>query len=446
MDTATTNSVNRVTSRGLIISAPASGCGKTTLTLALLRLLTSQNLNVASFKVGPDYIDPAFHAAATGGTSHNVDPWGMRSETCATALTAAARGADLVIGEGMMGLFDGADGEEGSTAELAAILGLPVVLIVDAGAQAASAGALIRGFRDYRANVKVAGVIFNRVGGEAHAKTLREACMPLNVPVLGMMPWDERLTLPERHLGLIQAGEIDELGSFLEVASDIVEQHVNVEALLRSASAIDTAASNCGSSVSPLGQRIAVAQDAAFAFVYEHVVDGWRGAGSEILPFSPLAEEGVPKGADSIYLPGGYPELHAGTISGNPTFLNGLREAAERRLPVYGECGGYMVLGEALIDADGLCHSMAGLLPVVTSFAAPVMHIGYRALTVATDSVLGLSGTVFRGHEFHVCRTVTEDKSAPLFAARDIRGEEETFLGCVRGSVMGSFAHLIDRA
>ena len=435
-----------MTARGLIIGAPASGCGKTTVTLALLRHLSNAGLRVGSFKVGPDYIDPAFHAAASGQPCGNLDPWGMRPATLGAILEAAARHAELIIGEGVMGLFDGADGETGSTADLAAGLGLPVVLVVDVGAQAASAGALVRGFAGHRADVQVAGVIFNRVGGALHAETLRDACRPLGVPVLGMVPWVDDLTLPERHLGLIQVEETAGLEEFLETAAGIVGGHVDVEALSRLASPIPRADETDAPPLVPLGQRIAVARDTAFAFAYDHVLEGWRSAGCEILPFSPLAGEGVPAGADAIYLPGGYPELHAEAIAANHAFLNGLRDAAARHLPVYGECGGYMVLGEALIDAAGARHPMAGLLPVVTSFAERQMHIGYRTLELASDTALGASGTTFRGHEFHVSSVVSEEAAEPLFVARDVRGGNEAAMGCVSGSVTGSFAHVIDRA
>jgi len=435
-----------MTARGLIIAAPSSGCGKTVVTLALLRHLSDSGLPVGSFKVGPDYIDPAFHAAATGQPCRNLDPWGMRPQTLNATLDAVAQGAGLVIGEGVMGLFDGAVGEAGSTADLAAGLGLPVVLVVDVGAQAASAGALVRGFVNHRADVRVMGIIFNRVGGAAHAETLREACRPLGVPVLGMVPWTDDLTLPERHLGLVQAAETGDLETFLASAAEIVGRHVDIGELHRLAVPVAVADGINAPPIAPLGQRTAVARDAAFAFIYDHVLEGWRNAGCEILTFSPLAGESVPDGADAVYLPGGYPELHAGVIAVNQAFLDDLRDIAARQLPIYGECGGYMVLGEALIDAAGVRHPMAGLLPVVTSFAERRMHIGYRMLTVATESPLGSHATAFRGHEFHFAGIVTEDTSAPLFQASDVRDGNEAPMGCVRGSVMGSFAHLIDRA
>ena len=428
------------------MAAPASGCGKTVITLALLRHLSNTGLAVGSFKVGPDYIDPAFHAVATGRPCRNLDSWGMRPATLSTTLAAATGNADLVIGEGVMGLFDGAEGEAGSTADLAAALGLPVVLVVDVGAQAASAGALIRGFANHRADVHVTGIIFNRVGGALHAETLREACRPLGVPVLGLVPWTDDMILPERHLGLVQAEETTGLEEFLETAAGIVERHVDVAELSRLASPIPQAKGSDAPPVTPLGQRIAVARDAAFAFAYDHLLEGWRLDGCEICAFSPLAGEGVPEGSDALYLPGGYPELHAGAIAANQKFIDDLRAAADRTVPIYGECGGYMVLGEALIDADGERHSMAGLLPVVTSFAERQMHIGYRLLELASDTPLGARGTAFRGHEFHFSSGMSEAASGPLFVARDVRGGNEVSIGCVHGTVMGSFAHLIDRA
>lgn len=443
---------------GLVLAAPASGSGKTTVTLALIRALARAGVRVASAKAGPDYIDPAFHAAAGGRACINLDGWAMPAPLLSTLAAGLATNADVVLCEGVMGLLDGAvaPGQpghapltDGSTAALAARLGWPVVLVVDAKGMAASAGAIVRGFRDARADVTVAGVIFTRAGPGAHADTLRAAVAALapGVPVLGVLPRSSDLALPSRHLGLVQAGEHPDLEAFLERAADLAEAHIDLAALRAVARrAVMGPALAPAVMLPPPGQRIAVARDQAFAFVYPALLDGWRGAGAEVLPFSPLADEAPAADADAIYLPGGYPELHAGALAGAGRFMGGVRAAARRGAFVFGECGGYMVLGRGLEDADGRRHAMAGLLPVETSFARPRLHLGYRAVATLAATPFGPAGTRLRGHEFHYAETVREAGTGPagaLFSVRDARGRDLGPVGRRAGSVAGSFLHLI---
>ena len=476
---------------GIVIGAPASGSGKTTVTLALLRHLRERGVRVGSLKVGPDYIDPAFHAAAGGRACLNLDPWAMRESTFAAAVSAASEESELVIAEGVMGLFDGATADEGSTADVAAALGWPVVLVVDASAMAASAAAVVHGFASYRSDVAIAGVIYNRVGSDRHAELLVEATAKTGLPVLGCLRRNAALALPDRHLGLVQASEHPDLERFLTDAARAVGKEVDVDALLglaRSGSPEtkaepagpgpddagrgsrhrrpagparrDTAGSDLplagpsaatagsGGSVASLpviGQRIAVARDEAFAFAYPLVLDGWHCAGAEILPFSPLADEGPAEEADSVYLPGGYPELHAGRLAGAGRFIEGLRAAAARGAVVYGECGGYMVLGESLVDADGESHAMAGLLPLATTFADRGLTLGYRSVRNLSNGPLGGAGTGYRGHEFHYARVLREGGNEALFRCADARGRDLGPAGRRIGRIMGSFVHLIDR-
>lgn len=431
----------------LVIAAPASGSGKTVLTLALLRCLHNRGVAVASFKVGPDYIDPAFHSAASGRACINFDSWAMRPETLAALAAELGGTADLIIGEGVMGLFDGAASGDGSTADLAAAMGWPVILVVDVRGQAASAAALVSGFAGFRANIQIAGVIFNRTGSAHHERLLRDAMAPLAIPVLGCVPRRAELTLPDRHLGLVQAGEHGDLESFLEAAARIVGDYVDIHALASLArSGRFDSASGPAQPLPPLGQRIAVARDAAFAFSYPSVLEGWQRQGSEILPFSPLAGEAPDGSADAIYMPGGYPELHAGRLAAATGFLDGLRAAAEGGASVYGECGGYMVLGEVLVDGDGVGHAMAGLLALETSFAEPRLHLGYRQVRLTAGCALGARDSAFRGHEFHYATILSENGAAPLFACRNAQNTDLGSVGSRSGTVMGSFVHLIDRA
>ncbi len=434
---------------GLIIAAPASGAGKTTVTLGLLRALAGAGVAVAPAKVGPDYIDPAFHAAAAGRPCRNLDPWAMRSRTLGGEIAALDRGASLVLCEGVMGLFDGAGAAGlGSTAELARLTGWPVVLVVGVGGQGQSVAALIEGFAGHRADVPVAGVIFNRVGGPGHLRLLTEAtarAVP-GIARLGGLPTMPGLALPERHLGLVQAAEHPELDRFIDAAAAAVGAHLDLDGLRRLARPTGLVGGPAGAPLPPLGQSIAVAADAAFGFAYGAVLDGWRAEGASLSRFSPLADQAPEDSADAVYLPGGYPELHAGRLAGNARFLDGLRHAAARGAVLFGECGGYMVLGRGLVDADGGRHTMAGLLPLETSFANPRLHLGYRQAVTADDGPLGPAGAGFRGHEFHYASVVSEAPGAPLFDCTDAEGRRLGPAGRVAGRVAGSFIHLIDRA
>jgi cobyrinic acid a,c-diamide synthase len=432
---------------GLIIASPASGSGKTVVTLALLRALRAAGLSVASFKVGPDYIDPMFHARASGRRCVNLDSWAMRIETLAGLTDDLGKDAELVIGEGVMGLFDGAADGRGSTADLASLFDLPVILVVDARGMAASAAALVEGFTRHRDDVEVAGVMFNRVGSEAHATILRRACDDrFAQPVLGCLPRDPALELPERHLGLVQADELPALDDFLETAAAFVAERVDLNRLRRIARPFGLGLYGPPARpLRPFGQRIAVARDQAFAFAYPAVLEGWRTAGAELFFFSPLAAEAPDPGADAVYLPGGYPELHAGTLAANRTFVEGMRAAADRGAFVYGECGGFMVLGEQLIDRQGQSHPMADLLPIVSSFAEPRLHLGYRRMRLLGRSPLGQPGASYRGHEFHYAQLVQPGAAPRLFEVTDAIDRSLGQAGAQAGNVCGSFLHLIDR-
>ncbi|MFU8776357.1 MAG: cobyrinate a,c-diamide synthase [Roseovarius sp.] len=420
--------------RGLILAAPSSGAGKTTLTLALLRLLSREGLHVRGAKSGPDYIDPRFHEAACGAPCPNLDAWAMTPER----LRSLASGDGLLIIEGAMGLFDGAppDGR-GAVADLARHLNLPVVLVVDAGRMAGSIAPLVAGFASFDARVRVSGVMLNNVGSERHEAMLRRALAPLGLPVLAALRRNPALAQPSRHLGLVQAVERPDLDQFLDTAADALSATLDRAALLALASPLPKATTS--PRLPPPAQTIAVAQDRAFGFAYAHMLADWRAAGAEIRPFSPLANDPVPE-ADFIFLPGGYPELHAGQLAANTTFMQSLKNAAQTT-DIYGECGGYMVLGEGLIDATGTQHAMAGLLPLETSFATRRLHLGYRTLTATQGPFPG----TWAAHEFHYATTLRADGPA-LFTAKDAEGTQLSPMGLHLGQVSGSFAHLIDRA
>ena len=433
---------------GLLISAPSSGTGKTTLMLGLLAELRAQGVTVQPFKSGPDYIDPAFHTAASGRASFNLDSWSMDLDTI-HGLIGNAAGADLILAEGSMGLFDGvalpgACGN-GASADIAALMNWPVVLVLDAGGAAQSVAATALGFKTFRPDVRLAGVVLNRVASPRHETLIRVGMDAVGIPVLGALPRRKEIELPERHLGLVQAGEQENLPAILAEAAAFVAAHLDLDALREAAGGARDAALDPAAVVPP-GQRIALAQDDAFAFVYPHLLAGWRAAGATVVPFSPLADQAPDPGADVCWLPGGYPELHAGRLAAAETFRAGLQEFARTR-PVHGECGGYMAMGAGLVDKDGARHRMAGLLGLETSFEKRKFHLGYRKATLHAAMPGMASGARLRGHEFHYA-TILAEPDAPLARITDSNDAEVAETGSVRtfedgGRATGTFFHLI---
>ena len=421
-------------SRGLILAAPSSGSGKTTLTLGLLRALKQRGVAVRGAKSGPDYIDPRFHEAACSAPCMNLDAWAMPPER----IKALAAGPDLLLIEGAMGLFDGAPpAGKGATADLARLLALPVLLIIDAARMAQSVAPLVAGFAGHDPDVQIAGILLNNVGSDRHASMLRRSLQDSGIPVLGAVTRTAGLSHPSRHLGLVQAGERADLEPYLDAVADVVGQALDLDRLLALAAPLPAANSTPG--LAPPAQRIAVASDQAFAFAYPHLLADWRRAGAELSFFSPLADQ-APDPADMILLPGGYPELHAGRLAAATTFRSALTKAAQNTA-IYGECGGYMALGQTLTDAEGQTHAMLGLLPLHTSFASPKLHLGYRNLTADSGPFRGN----FTAHEFHYATTLRAD-GTPLFQASDAEAKPLPPMGLIAGRVCGSFAHIIDAA
>jgi cobyrinic acid a,c-diamide synthase len=433
----------RTRQRSLIIAAPRSGSGKTTVTLALAAAFQRRGLTVAVAKSGPDYIDPAFHAAATGRPAFNLDSWAMPATVLDGLLSQAAEDADLVLIEASMGLFDGAGpkGQAGRAADLAARWDLPVVLVLDVSGQSQTAAATARGFIGYEPGVTIGGVILNRVGSPKHEAGIRPAMEAIGLPVLGSLLRDATLALPERHLGLVQAEETTDLAVRIARLADVAETRFDLDAILALGAPVPPDAETVPA-IMPPGQRIAVARDAAFSFLYPHLLAGWRQAGAEISTFSPLADEPPPECCDACWLPGGYPELYGAQLAAADRFKAGLRGFAETR-PVHGECGGYMVLGSALTDAAGRSHSMAGLLDHETSFARRKLHLGYRRAELIADGPLGQARIALRGHEFHYATVSAVGTDAPFVQLADAHGTLLGPAGSRRGRVTGSFFHLI---
>lgn len=437
-----------MTARGLIVAAPKSASGKTTVTLGLLAALRRKGVAVRPAKAGPDYIDAAFHAAAAGVAGFNLDSWAMPPPLLDALVAEGARDCDMLVVEGVMGLFDGVPGPIGRTgavADLAARFALPVLLVLDVSGQSQSAAAVVRGFTLHDPRVRIAGVILNRVGSERHRALVADAIAATGVRVLGSLPRDETMRLPERHLGLVQAGEHDDLAARIDRLSDFVERHVDLAAVIACASPIRIEAAHAHPALAPPGQRIALARDAAFTFVYAHLIDDWRKAGAEIATFSPLADEPPPESCDVCWLPGGYPELHAGALAAAERFRRGLARFAQTR-PVHGECGGYMVLGEGIEDAEGKTHAMVGLLGHATSFAKRKLHLGYREARLLADSPIGAAGSIVRGHEFHYATMSEPGNDEPLVDLADSQGAPIGAHGGRRGHVTGTFFHAIAAA
>nr|WP_241503132.1 cobyrinate a,c-diamide synthase [Komagataeibacter melaceti] len=433
--------------RGLMIAAPRSGSGKTTLTLAILAALRRRGIAVRGAKTGPDYIDPAFHEALTGHASPNLDSWAMPASLLDTIMAQAAHGGELLVTEASMGLFDGLLGPEnarGAPSDIAARYALPVILVVDISGQGQSAAAVALGFARLDPSVRIAGVILNRVGSPRHAAMATQAITATGIPVLGAFGRDAGLQMPERHLGLVQAREHDGLAELAERLATQAERDLDLDAILACAAApaFTSPAPHAMTALPPPGQRIAVANDAAFSFVYAHIVAGWRAAGAELHPFSPLNDEGPAQDCDACWLPGGYPELHAGRLAAATGFHHALASFATTR-PVHGECGGFMVLGQSLTDAAGQTHRMTGLLGHATSFAKRRMNLGYRAATLRHDCAIGRAGTTLRGHEFHYATVTDAGDDAPLADMRDGYGAERGMGGARRGHVSGTFFHIL---
>ena len=420
--------------RGLLVAAPSSGSGKTTVTLGLLRALKQRGVDVTAAKSGPDYIDPAFHRAACGKVSVNLDAWAMPAERL--RCLANRQDGDLLIVEGAMGLFDSASDGTGSAADLAETLGIPVILVIDAARHGQTAAVIAQGLARHREDVHIAGVILNNVGSVRHSNLLCDAFERVGIAVFGELPAQRALELPSRHLGLVQAMEIDKLDDVIDRIAVLIKECAELEAIDRAAQTIKPSGSeprHCPS----LGRNIAIAHDAAFAFSYPHMLEDWRLQGVDINFFSPLADEPPDEKCDAIFLPGGYPELHAEILANARNFRDGMYQSRIHGAHIYGECGGFMVLGESLIDRLGQAHPMLGMLPLETSFATRRRYLGYR-------HIRRQCGEIWRGHEFHYATITRQGDTKALFDVRASNVQQFTPSGMLSGNVSGSFIHLIN--
>ncbi len=442
--------------RGLLIAGTASGVGKTTVALAIMAALRRRGLVVQPFKCGPDFLDTGHHTRICGRGSRNLDTWMLSKEANQDVLRNAAQGADGVIAEGMMGLFDGKSGdtETGSSAEIAKLLKLPVVLVVDAAKSARSSAAVVLGFELFDPELPLAGVILNRVAGERHFAMLQTAIQAAcRTRVLGWLPREQTIAIPERHLGLHGAADTSSAEAAASAATQIdalaalAEAHFDLDSLL---------ALQCGLEFGGVPSdvrvdteeavRIGVASDPAFSFYYEDNLDLLRQHGAEIVPFSPMNDSWLPDGLDALYLGGGYPELYGKQLSRNRNMLDSVRAFAASGRPVYAECGGMIYLSDKLDDAAGAVYPMAGVLPLAFEMTNSLVQFGYVTVEFTEDCLLGRRGTVVRGHSFHYSRLIAPAGMATSYRVHySISGKEE-LEGFQKHNVLASYIHLHFRA
>jgi cobyrinic acid a,c-diamide synthase len=439
--------------RGMLIAGTASGVGKTTVSLAIMAGMRRRGLVVQPFKCGPDFLDTSHQTRICGRAARNLDTWMLSTDANREVLEGGARRADVVVAEGMMGLFDGKSGasEIGSSAEIAKLLQLPVVLVVDAGKSARSVAAVVLGFEKFDTQLQLAGVILNRVAGQRHFEMLKDAIESSCVTkILGWLPAEPSVAIPERHLGLHGAEEqsAECLKELIDAFASLAEKHLNLDALVDLQCGLDMMSGKsawlANSRISDV-VRIGVPSDRAFSFYYEDNLDLLLDCGAEIVRFSPMKDVALPAGLDALYLGGGYPELHARELSRNRQMLEQVREFSASGRPIYAECGGMLYLGESL-SVDGENYPMAGVLPIGGKMTGKLVRFGYATVEFTEDCLLGNKGGVIRGHSFHYSQIVLRGEVATSYRVRYSLSEEEELEGFHQGNVLASYIHLHFRA
>jgi cobyrinic acid a,c-diamide synthase len=429
----------------LLIAGTHSGVGKTSIVIAILGALRRRGMPVQGFKVGPDFIDPMYHREVTGAPSYNLDGWLMGREGVRCAFTRVAPMNEVSIIEGVMGLFDGrATGPEGSSAEVAAIVQAPILLVVDVGGMSRSAAAIVQGYAQFDPTVRVAGVVLNRVGGERHYHLVKTAIEEqAGVPVWGYLPWDDELVLPERHLGLVPVGEDVAFQKVCQALAATADRTIDLPAIVATAQAapaleIDR---DAGLPVPEIRARVGVARDAAFNFYYEANLRWLRRWGAELVECSPLDDPRLPADVDGLYFGGGFPEVFAKGLAENRSFIAALRRARQAGMPIYAECGGLMYLVEAIQDSAGVCHPMVGLLPGICRLTDRLQNFGYKEVLSLRASVLGPPGLRTRGHEFHYSVWEGRPQGTSLYRTRSSHGDEQEE-GYSVANLTASYVHL----
>jgi cobyrinic acid a,c-diamide synthase len=434
--------------KGLVIAGTNSGCGKTTISLGLMSALAKRGLRVAPFKVGPDFIDPGHHRRITAVTSRNLDGWMLSKAYNLACFRGATRSADIAVVEGVMGLFDGYDGktEAGSTAQMAKWLGLPTILIVDARSMARSAAAVVLGFEKFDKDLNYAGVILNNLASERHLHYLTEALENnVGMPCLGGIGRDEKISIPERHLGLVTDEDHPLTDSAMRTLTEIIENGINLDRLLEGLAEFDTVdePSLTGSDQITSAVRIGVARDNAFCFYYQDNLDLLEAAGAELVFFSPITDKRLPANLDGLYLGGGYPELVADQLAANTRLRKQIRAGSQQGMPIYAECGGFMYLCAELWSQKGIRYPMTGCFPFSTQMYSRLKALGYREVTMAKDTIIGSSGQTIRGHEFHYSELKkSESNIDTVYHLSDRIGVNQPPQGYYTHRTLGSYTHL----
>lgn len=432
----------------LIIAAPASGTGKTSIALGLMRAFRNRGMAVQPFKAGPDYIDTAFHSQACSRPSRNLDIWMQEPSVLKALFSRNAAGADICVIEGVMGLYDGLGHEfdNGSSAHLSRMLETPVIMVIDGRGVSTSAAALVKGFKELDPRVNLAGVIINRASGEKHYRLLQDAVESMTgVRCYGYIENISSISLESRHLGLIPSVETEDLEEKLELLAKRLSETVDIEGLLAMAGnlpKIETKPFSVSENIDPI--RIGIAKDEAFNFYYEDNLDIMRDMGVEWVPFSPVHDGAIPENLGGIYIGGGFPEVFADRLSANRSMLYSVQRAAKAGMPIFAECGGFMYLMDSIKDFDGRNHPMCGVLKGTAAMTKRLQRFGYVTVELAADSILGLAGTQLKGHEFHRSLRENADMACtPAYkVAKGSNPEESWACGVNTGNVLAAYAHI----
>lgn len=412
--------------RKLVIAATQSGSGKTTIVAGILSALKKRGLKVQSYKVGPDYIDPGFHKIASGRPAHNLDSWLVGSEKIADIFLSTYGDSDIAIIEGVMGLYDGGKSGISSTAEIAKILNAPVVLVIDAKSMGNSAAAIALGFKEFDKDINFAGVILNRIGSDSHAKMIADALAEIDIKCFGAIKRDKNFVLPERHLGLVPTAE-NNFADVINKISETVESQINLDELITISEKIYSV-------------KIAVAKDEAFNFYYEESLQILKKFGAEIIFFSPLHDKNLPENIDGLILGGGFPEMFANQLEENKNMRESIKNFADKNLPIFAECGGYMYLMKSIKDFDGNIFEMCGVIDSRAVMTEKLQMVGYVEASFIKNCAVGKINDIIHAHEFHF--SVTDDIDKKIFECKKLRTGEKYFAGYADKNIVASYLHL----
>ncbi len=429
----------------VVIAAPMSGSGKTTVVTGLLAAMRTRGFKAQSYKIGPDYIDPGYHALASGRSAHNLDAWLVSKERLADIFISTMADADVAVIEGVMGLYDGGKNGVSSTAEIAKLLKAPVLLVVNAKSMGESAAALVMGFKQHDPEVNRAGVILNRLGSDTHRAMIEEALEKMGVPVFGAIKRNDAMTMPERHLGLVPVEESVRERETVEEIGRVIGASVDIERIVELAKSAPPVEEGRGFSIAAQSKaRIAVARDEAFSFYYPESLAVLRQKGAELVFFSPLHDKELPE-VDGLILGGGFPEMFAKELYENESMRASIKDAAEKGMPIYAECGGFMYLMRRVTDFDGDVFPMLEVIPGEVVMNRKLQTVGYVSAEMQRDTVLGPKGTVLRGHEFHFSSECEPEAGADYpraFTFRKTRNPAPYPAGYAKGNILGSYLHL----